>query len=84
MTEKDQNRLAKIRQEIITALSHPEASDGLYFRNFQNLHEADDRPSVGGDEIEVLEALKQLIAEGVVTVDDSHKEMIFFLANGVH
>ena len=69
----------RIKKEILAALNHQEASDGLYFRNFQHLHEADDRDPVSGDELEVLEALKELIENKQVRVDDSGQEPIFFI-----
>ena len=73
------NQHARIKKEILAALRHQEASDGLYFRNFQHLHEADERDPVIGDELEVLEVLRELIEAKEVKVDDSGKEPIFFL-----
>lgn len=67
------------KQDILQALSHPEASDGLYFRNFASLHEEDERPAVRGTQVEILDALKQLLDEGVVAVNEDAAEAIFYL-----
>lgn len=77
MKEKD---LAQIKQEIILALRHPEAEEGLYFRNFCLLHEEDERPSVRGEEVDILDALKELLEEGVVEMSDEGKEAVFSLS----
>jgi hypothetical protein len=71
--------LTRVKSQILAALAHPEAQDGLFFRNFQVLHEEDERPAVEGAQEDVLDALKQLIDEGLVRVDDGHKELIFHL-----
>ena len=70
-----------INEELIAALSHPEAEDGLYFENLVTVHEDEERPAVSGDQIEVLNALQRLIEAGTVTVDDSGEKPIFYLAN---
>lgn len=70
----------RIKQQIIDALKHPEAEEGLYFRNFYHLHEADERKPVQGSEVEILDALKDLLVDGAVYQDDSGEELIFFLA----
>ena len=75
--------LNKLKVRIVEALNHPEASDGLYFRNFCNLHEEDERPAVEGEQEEVLDALMELIREGEVTADDSDEEVIFRLTNSI-
>ena len=67
------------KEDIIEALSHPEASDGLYFRNFTLLHEEDERPIVRGSQEEILEALRELVEEGRVSVLDEQAELIFYL-----
>ena len=67
-----------IKQQIIAALLHPEAEEGLYFRNFTLLHEEDERPVVEGDQLEILEALRELIDEHRVRVDETGKEVVFF------
>ena len=70
----------QVKQQIMQALQHPEAEEGLYFRNFANLHEEDERPAVEGDQLEILDALKELIDEGVVTVTEGEEELVFALA----
>jgi hypothetical protein len=68
-----------IKRQIIDALSHPEAEQGLYFDNLYVQHETDERPIVCGNQVEILEALKELIAEGRVYTDESGEEVIFFV-----
>jgi hypothetical protein len=68
-----------IKQEIISALTHPEAEDGLYFSNLYVLHEEDERPAVSGSELEILDALKDLIREGRVLTDDSDEEVRLYI-----
>jgi hypothetical protein len=43
-----------IREQIVAALSHPEAEDGLYFNNLIVVHEEEERPIVEGDETIIL------------------------------
>lgn len=72
--------LAEIKHQIIQALEHPEAQEGLYFRNFYTLHEEDERPAVHADEFDILDALKELMKEGKVDMKDGDGEAIFLLA----
>ena len=74
-----EKKLHQIKSQIIAALSHPEADEGLYFNNLRTVFEEEERPVVNGDEIEVLDALKDLIDDGAVIADDSGEEIIFFL-----
>lgn len=69
----------EIMNDIVKALSHPEASDGLYFRNFANLHEEDERPVVRGTQVEILDALKLLLDDGKVIIQEGDMEAIFHL-----
>lgn len=69
----------EIKNQIIQALSHPEADEGLYFRNLYNLHEEDERKPVSGTQEEILEALKELMSEGKVMASEDGPEMIFML-----
>lgn len=71
-----------IKTQILEALTHPEAEEGLYFRNFYHLHEEDERIKVDGEEFEILDALKDLISEGKVRADETGPEVIFFLGEG--
>lgn len=70
--------LEEIKTQILAVLDHPEAEDGLYFRNFYQLHEEDSRALVKGSEIDILEALKQLIKEGQIHTDETGEEVVFF------
>lgn len=67
------------KAQILAALQHQEAEDGLYFRNLGAVHEDEERPVVEGDQETVLEALKELIGQGLVSVDDRGEEPIFSL-----
>lgn len=69
--------LNTIKTAILQALQHPEAEEGLYFRNFYHLHEEDERNAVVGDEVEILDALHELVQEGKVKMDESGEEVIF-------
>lgn len=71
--------LDKVKVQILKALQHNEADEGLYFRNFTLLHEEDQRPAVVADEVEILDALKELIDEGKVRMDESGEEVVFIL-----
>ena len=75
--ETDRDRL---KTQILVVLKHPEAEEGLYFRNFFHLHEEDERPAIEAEEPEILEALHELIQEGKVTMNDGPDEVIFRLA----
>lgn len=79
-TDRNGHRnLNQVKSQIVRALSHSEAQDGLYFRNFAHLHEEDERDVVAAPEEDILEALKELIAEGRVTMDEESEEAIFSL-----
>ncbi|WKZ57942.1 MAG: hypothetical protein QY326_04555 [Bdellovibrionota bacterium] len=71
--------ISSIKAQILAALRHAEAEEGLYFRNFYQLHEEDEREPVQGTQVEILDALKDLIAEGLVSADDSGPELVFHL-----
>lgn len=73
----------KLKEQIIEVLSHPEADEGLYFRNFTNLHEEDDRPKIEADEADILLILNELVREGVVVLEENQGEAVFIL-KGVH
>jgi phytoene dehydrogenase-like protein len=76
----------RIKKQIILALRHPEADEGLYFRNFFHLHEEDERPAVQGGQEEILDALKQLISEGQVVMHPGTGEdgEVIFSLSGAH
>lgn len=68
-----------IKEDILEALAHPEAEDGLYLNNLQAVHEEEERKPVRGTQYQILEAMKDLIEEGKVSTDDSGEEVIFML-----
>ena len=67
------------KEDILKALSHPEASDGLYLENLQIVHEEEERIPVRGTQLEILDGLKELIDEGKVKTDESGEKVIFSL-----
>lgn len=69
----------EIRSKVIAALQHPEAEEGLYLDNFHHLHEEDERVRVNATELQILDTLKELIAEGKVTADESGEAVVFML-----
>lgn len=73
-------KLDTVKEQILRALQHPEAEEGLYFDNLCVEHEEDERPMVSGTQEEILDGLKELIAEGKVTTDETGEEVIFFAA----
>lgn len=73
-------KITAIKEQVLKALNHPEAEDGLYFNNLWIEHEDEERPLVEGTQEEILDALKELIAEGKVYTDESGEEVIFFAA----
>ena len=73
------NNKKDIKTQILEALQHPEAEEGLYFRNFFHLHEEDERPVVRAEESEILDALNELVGEGRVRIDETQGEAIFQL-----
>lgn len=68
-----------IKKQIVDALSHPEAEDGLYFNNLIVVHEEEERPIVQGEEPEVRAALEQLTQEGRIAVSGQGEAAIFRL-----
>jgi hypothetical protein len=70
-----------IRKQIIAALSHPEAEDGLYFNNLIVVHEEEERPIVEGDESAILAVLHQMVEEGLVRASGEGSQQIFTLSS---
>ncbi len=68
-----------IKKQIVDALSHPEAEDGLYFNNLIVVHEEEERPIVAGDEREIRAALDQLKRDGRIEVVGEGETAIFQL-----
>ena len=67
----------KIKSEILAALDHPEAEDGLYFTNLTQLYEEEERPQVNGADADIMEALKELIQDGEVFTATGEAGLIF-------
>lgn len=72
--------LSEVKAQILKALRHEEAEEGLYFDNLIAVHEEEERPVVAGSQEDILDALKELIAEGLVVMDDSGELPVFFSA----
>lgn len=72
-------KLTQVKQSILDALSHAEAEDGLYLRNFWHLHEEDERPKVQASMPEIISALNQLVREGQVSIDYDQLDVVFRL-----
>ena len=73
--------ITEIKQTLIQALKHQEAEDGLYFRNFFNMHEADERPMVKASKEDISKALNELIKENKVKLSSFDDDVIFILNN---
>ncbi len=71
--------LQQIKSQVVAALSHPEAEDGLYFNNLIVVHEEEERPIVQGEEVAVRGALDQLLREGVIEALGAGDSQIFRL-----
>jgi len=72
--------IKSIKEQILRALCHAEAEEGLYFSNLYILHEEDERPRVDGSPIDIGKAIDELAAEGKVTIDDSGEEAVVMLS----
>jgi hypothetical protein len=75
------DKLEQIKSDILSALSHVEAEDGLYLENLEVVHEAEERLPVRGSQQEILEALHALIQEGLVRTNEESGRVIFFLVS---
>ena len=71
-----------IKSQIVNALSHPEADQGLYLDNLLYVHEEEERPVVDADQEEVLDSLKELIQEGRIKMSDEGEKVVFMLLPG--
>lgn len=69
----------KIKDEILAALSHPEALDGLYFWNLGHVSEMDNRPAVEADDDDIYQALLELIRDEEVIMEYGDNEAVFRL-----
>ena len=68
-----------VKNQIVHALRHPEADEGLFFRNFKHLHEVDQRPAVAASQPVIARALQQLIKEGRVGLTTEGADVVFVL-----
>lgn len=68
-----------IKKEILQALKHPEAEDGLYFNNLIAVHEEEERTCVQGDDLQVLDALFELIQSGLIVTSQKDGNTVFHL-----
>jgi hypothetical protein len=68
-----------IREQIMAALSHPEAEDGLYFNNLIVVHEEEERPIVEGDETIILQVLDDMVFDGTLSVSGEGSQKIYML-----
>ena len=75
----DNDQVNSIKSDILNVLEHPEAEEGLYFRNFRDLHEEDERPAINAAEEVIQVALEELIHEGKITKKALGSEPIFEL-----
>ncbi|MGI6679943.1 MAG: hypothetical protein ACOX3T_00370 [Bdellovibrionota bacterium] len=73
------NNLKEVKQTLLKALTHQEAEEGLYFRNFYNMHEADERPMVDASRKEIAQALCELIKEDKIKLSVFDDDVIFLL-----
>lgn len=69
--------IAEIKTELLKALVHNEAEDGLFFCNFKLLHEEDERPYVHGCPKTVAKALNELVREGKVYLWEENDRVVF-------
>jgi len=70
-----------VREQIIAALAHPEAEEGLYLRNLVFLHEEDERPAVEANENQIKAALEDLVRAGDVRIVGQGENAIYYLCN---
>ncbi len=70
-----------IKLQIVTALSHPEAEQGLYLDNLLYVHEDEERPVVDAEQEDVLDSLKELLSEGLVKMVDEGEKVVFMLSS---
>lgn len=69
-----------IREQILAALKHSEAEDGLYFNNLIVVHEEEERPIVEGAEADVQRVLDAMVEAGELSVVGEGSQKIYSLA----
>jgi hypothetical protein len=73
--------ISEVKRQILRALDCGEATEGLFFRNFYEPWDEGKKSAVEAPQSQIIAALKELIAEGSVVMDDTGKEAIYHLAN---
>ena len=68
-----------IREQILAALKHSEAEDGLYFNNLIVVHEEEERPIVEGAEADVQKVLDAMVEAGELSVVGEGSQKIYSL-----
>ena len=68
-----------IREQILAALKHSEAEDGLYFNNLIVVHEEEERPIVEGAEADVQRVLDAMVEAGELSVVGEGSQKIYSL-----
>lgn len=71
--------LEEVSNQVILALQHVEAEDGLYLDNFYHLHEEDERPPVTATPEQIFEALQILISDRKVRCEGLESEKVYKL-----
>ncbi|MCB0353734.1 MAG: hypothetical protein KDD64_09425 [Bdellovibrionales bacterium] len=71
--------LEQLKKDILAALAHPEAEEGLYLENLCVVHQEEERLPVRGNPDEVLIALQLLMEEGKVLARDNGEKVAFSL-----
>lgn len=71
--------MSKVKAQILEILNHPEAEEGLYFRNFFLLHEEDEREALNASQQDALDGLTALIRDGKIKLGMNADEIIFEL-----
>ncbi len=71
--------LDEVKREVLLALSHQEAEDGLFYSNFRSLHEEDERPTVNSPSNLLNEALTDLVRDGVIELGEVSDKVVFRL-----
>ena len=66
-----------IREQILAALKHSEAEDGLYFNNLIVVHEEEERPIVEGAEADVQRVLDAMVEAGELSVVGEGSQKIY-------
>jgi hypothetical protein len=69
--------LENLKNQIINALNHTEAEDGLFFQNFIIVHESEDRQPVMTNDAGLIYALEDLVKDEKVSMGVMDGKVIF-------